>query len=138
MRYLAIDFGEKRTGLAVCDADETIASPLVVLEGQGALSERIAEVVRDQQVDAVLFGLPLNMDGTEGGQVKRVRKFAEELSGHIDVEIEFHDERLSSFDAEGKFAGSELTRKKKKKRLDAVAAASILQSFLESKRQSDL
>jgi putative Holliday junction resolvase len=138
MRYLAIDFGEKRTGLAVCDADETIASPLVVLEGQGALPERIAEVVKSQQVDAVLLGLPLNMDGTEGGQVKRVRKFAGELSGYIDVEIEFFDERLSSFDAESKFVGSELTRKKKKKRLDAVAAASILQSFLESRRQSDL
>ena len=133
MRYMAIDFGDKRTGLAVCDADETIASPLAVLTGQGALPERIAEVIKTQQIDAVVFGLPLNMDGTEGGRVKIVRKFAEELAAFIDVPVQFHDERLSSFDAEGKFAGSELTRKQKKRRLDAVAAASILQSFLDYK-----
>lgn len=133
MRYLAIDFGDKRTGLAVCDADETIASPLAVLTGQGALPERIAEVIKTQQIDAIVLGLPLNMDGTEGGRVKIVRKFAEELAAFIDVPVQFHDERLSSFDAEGKFAGSELTRKQKKRRLDAVAAASILQSFLDHK-----
>ncbi len=135
MRYMAIDFGDKRTGLAVCDADETIASPLSVLVGQGALAERIAEVIKTQQIDAVVFGLPLNMDGTEGGRVKIVRKFAEQLAAYIDVPVQFHDERLSSFDAEGKFAGSELTRKQKKRRLDAVAAATILQSFLDDKRE---
>ena len=78
------------------------------------------------------------MDGTEGGRVKIVRKFAEQLASFIDVPVEFHDERLSSFDAEGKFAGSELTRKQKKRRLDAVAAAAILQSFLDYKREFDL
>lgn len=135
MRYMAIDFGDKRTGLAVCDADETIASPLSVLVGQGALAERIAEVINTQQIDGVVFGLPLNMDGTEGGRVKIVRKFAGELAAYIDVPVQFHDERLSSFDAEGKFAGSELTRKQKKRRLDAVAAAAILQSFLDDKRE---
>ena len=133
MRYMAIDFGDKRTGLAVCDADETIASPLSVLVGQGALAERIAEVIKTQQIDAVVFGLPLNMDGTEGGRVKIVRKFADQLAAYIDVPVHFHDERLSSFDADGKFAGSELTRKQKKRRLDAVAAATILQSFLDHK-----
>ena len=135
MRYIAIDFGDKRTGLAVCDADETIASPLSVLVGQGALAERIAEVIKTQQIDGVVFGLPLNMDGTEGGRVKIVRKFAEQLAAYIDVPVHFHDERLSSFDADGKFAGSELTRKQKKRRLDAVAAATILQSFLDDKRE---
>ncbi len=138
MRYMAIDFGDKRTGLAVCDADETIASPLTVLTGQGALPERIAEAIKTQQIDAVVLGLPLNMDGTEGGRVKIVRKFAEELITFIDVPVQFHDERLSSFDAEGKFAGSELTRKQKKRRLDAVAAATILQSFLDHKREFNL
>ncbi|HEG44252.1 MAG TPA: Holliday junction resolvase RuvX, partial [Phycisphaerales bacterium] len=102
---------------------------------QGALAERIAEVIKTQQIDAVVFGLPLNMDGTEGGRVKIVRKFARELAAYINVPVQFHDERLSSFDAEGKFAGSELTRKQKKRRLDAVAAATILQSFLDYKRE---
>lgn len=134
MRYLGIDYGQKRTGLAICDAGEIIASPLKVLTvGQGYLVAGIAEIVKRENVDAVVLGLPLNMDGTAGYQVKRVRAFAAQMKDRIDIPIHFQDERLSSFEAEGKLAGIELTRKKKKKRLDAVAAASILQSFLDEK-----
>lgn len=133
MRYLAIDHGQKRTGLAVCDADETLASPLEVIEGQGDLVPRIITAIEEQQAEAVVLGLPLNMDDTEGPAVKKIYAFAEVLRKHVDVPIVFYDERLSSFEAEGKFAGGGLTRKKKKKRLDAVAAAMILQSFLDNK-----
>ena len=133
MRYLAIDHGEKRTGLAVCDASETIASPLVVLTDKNLFIDRIVKTVEDEMIDAVVVGLPLNMDDSEGPRAKQVRQFAHELEGRIDIEIIFFDERLSSFDAEKKLAGLDLTRKKKKKHLDAVAAASILQSFLDQK-----
>ncbi|MHC5059617.1 MAG: Holliday junction resolvase RuvX [Planctomycetota bacterium] len=134
MRYLCIDYGQKRTGLAICDADETISSPLKVLTCcQNELIAEITDLIEREEVRGVVVGLPLNMDDTEGHQVKYVRKFAAQLSEHIDVPIHFQDERLSSFDAAGKLAGAELTRKKKKKRLDAVAAASILQSFLDKK-----
>ncbi len=132
MRYLAIDYGLKRTGLAICDADETLASPLVVLTGQGGLIEKIRRIVADQAVDAIVFGLPLNMDGTEGPQAKRVRDFAAEFTQIIDLPLFFQDERLSSFDAEKKLAALGITRKKKKKHLDAVAAAAILEAFLDS------
>lgn len=132
MRYLAIDHGGKRTGLAICDASETIASPYEVFPTAGGLIERIAVVVKQEEVEGVVIGLPLNMDGTEGDVCKRVREFGEELSQHISVEIQYQDERLSSFDAEQRLAGS-FTRKKKKKRLDAVAAAAILEAFLEVK-----
>ncbi len=132
MRYLAIDYGLKRTGLAICDADETLASPLVVLTGQGGLIEKIRRIVADQAVDAIVFGLPLNMDGTEGPQAKRVRDFAAEFTQIIDLPLFFQDERLSSFDAEKKLAALGITRKKKKKHLDAVAAATILQAFLDT------
>jgi len=133
MRYLCIDYGQKRTGLALCDGGEVIASPLVVLSSGANLIREIAGVIEREDIGAVLMGLPLNMDGTEGPIVKTVRKFADELGEHIAVPIGFHDERLSSFDAEKKLAGLELTRGKKKKHLDAVAAASILQSFLDEK-----
>ncbi len=132
MRYLAIDYGLKRTGLAVCDADETLASPLVVLTGQGGLIEKIRRIITDQAVDAIVFGLPLNMDGAEGDQAKRVRDFAAELIKQIELPLFFQDERLSSFDAEKKLAALGITRKKKKKHLDAVAAATILQAFLDA------
>lgn len=136
MRYLAIDYGLKRTGLAVCDADETLASPLVVLTGQGGLIEKIRQAVADQAVDAIVFGLPLNMDGTEGDQAKRVRDFAAELIKQIELPLFFQDERLSSFDAEKKLAALGITRKKKKKHLDAIAAAAILQAFIDAAKNA--
>ena len=134
MRYLAIDYGQKYTGLAICDAGEMIASPLTVLTvGPGDLIPKITNVIKRENVEAIVLGLPLNMDSTVGYQAKRIHNFAERMRQHIDIPIHFHDERLSSFDAEKKLAGVGLTRKKKKKHLDAVAAASILQSFLDKK-----
>jgi len=133
MRYLAIDYGEKRTGLAICDANETIVTPLAVINGRKELQKKISAVIRKEDVEAVVIGLPLNMDGSEGSQAKLVLKFAEQLREHLDVPVHFQDERLSSFDAEQKLAPAELTRSKRRKRLDAVAAASILEAFLEKK-----
>ena len=135
MRYLCIDYGQKRTGLAVCDADETIASPLVVLDCPGNLVSAILDIIKREEIDAIVIGLPLNMDDTQGHAVKIVRSFAESIGRCIDIPIHFQDERLSSFDAEKKLAGLDLTRKKKKKHLDAIAAASILQAFLDEKPQ---
>lgn len=134
MRYLAIDYGTKRTGLAICDAGETIASPLAVLQGQKELLKKITEIVQAESVDAIVLGLPLNMTGSESSQTKLVLKFAERLKDHISIPIYLQDERLSSFSAEEKLAPADLTRGKRKKRIDAVAAAEILEAFLEQKR----
>ncbi len=133
MRYLAIDYGTKRTGLAICDPGETIVSPLTVIEGQKGLLKKIAEVVETERVEAVVLGLPLNMTGSESAQTKLVFKFAEQLKDYLHIPIHFQDERLSSFGAEEKLASAKFTRGKKRKRLDAVAAAEILEAFLEQK-----
>src|SRR4030042_4114498 len=134
MRYLAIDFGDKRTGLAICDPAETIASPLAVIEGQKELIKKITDTVKIENVEAVILGLPLNMDDSKGPQAERVFHFAEQLKAHLQIPIHFQDERLSSFSAEEKLAPAEFTRKKKQKRLDAVAAAAILEAFLQQTR----
>jgi putative Holliday junction resolvase len=134
MRYLAIDYGTKRTGLAICDSAETIVSPLAILQGQKELLKKIEEVVRTEGVEAIVVGLPLNMDDSEGFQAKLVSKFADQLKEHLDIPIHFQDERLSSFSAEDKLAPAGFTRGKKRKRLDAVAAAEILEAFLERKK----
>lgn len=133
MRYLAIDYGTKRTGLAVCDAGETIASPLAVVQGRKELIERVKRVVASEDIGAIVVGLPLNMDGTEGPQAKLVLAFAKELGRQIPIPIHLQDERLSSFEAEHKLNDIGLTRGKKRERLDALAAADILQSFLDEK-----
>jgi len=147
MRYLAIDYGNKRTGLAICDRSETIVSPLglaicdrsetivsplTVIQGQDDLCQKIAEIVQAEAVDAIILGLPLNMDDSQGPQAKLTQAFAAKLQPRVDCPIHFQDERLTSFAAEEKLAPAELTRKKAKKRLDAVAAAQILEAFLES------
>jgi 6-phosphogluconolactonase len=136
MRYLAIDYGGKRTGLALCDKAEMIASPLAVVENQSALIPRVLDVIRTEHIEGIILGLPLNMDGSEGRAARAVRDFAKELVSHVSISIIFQDERLSSFEAEEKLAATDFTRKKKKKRLDAVAAAAILQSFLDKKHES--
>jgi len=133
MRYLAIDYGLKRTGLAVCDASETIVSPLAVVQGRKDLIERIKRVVASEAIRAVVLGLPLNMDGTEGPQAKLVRAFGNELGKQLGIPVHFQDERLSSFEAEQRLMEMDLTRAKKKERLDALAAADILQTFLDQK-----
>ena len=133
MRYLAIDYGTKRTGLAICDASEIIASPLTVLYGQKGLLNKIAEIVETESVEAIVLGLPLNMSGTESSQTKLALKFAEQLKSRFSIPVHLQDERLSSFGAEEKLAPVEFTRGERKKRIDAVAAAEILEAFLEQK-----
>ncbi len=134
MRYLAIDLGSKRTGLAICDPSETIVSPLTMIEDRLQLVEKIVDIIKAENVEAVIVGLPLNMDDSEGPQAKKSKEFAESLKAKIDIPIHFQDERLSTFTAEEKLAPAEYTRGKKKKRIDAVAAAQILEFFLEQKK----
>src|SRR4030042_256548 len=108
MRYLAIDYGEKRTGLAICDAGETIVTPLAVIRNQKDLPQKIADIASREGAEAVVLGLPLNMDGSEGPQSKLTQKFARQLKEHLGIPIHFQDERLSSFDAEQRLRPAEL------------------------------
>jgi putative Holliday junction resolvase len=137
MKYLAVDYGTRRTGLAVCDKAEMLASPLVVIDQPGNVIPKILETIRIYEIESIVIGLPYNMDGTEGSAARATRAFAAQLEKQVKIPILFHDERLSSFEAEEKLAAAEFTRKKFKKRLDAVAAAAILQSFLDNKHQQE-
>jgi len=133
MRYLAIDHGLKRTGLAICDADQRVVSPLCVLKGQKNLPQEISQIIASEEVGAIVLGMPLNMDGSEGPQAQKVKAFAERLKQHAHVPVFFQDERLSSFEAREKLESTHLAKAKKRSLLDAVAAAEILQGFLDRK-----
>ncbi len=134
MRYLAIDYGIKRTGLAICDPTETIVSPLKVIHSHKGLLEKIENIIKTENVEAIVLGLPLNMDDSQGPQAELVKKFAEQLKNSLNIPVYLQDERLSSFGAEQKLSSAEFTRAQKKERLDAIAAAEILQIFLEQKK----
>lgn len=131
MRFLAVDLGAKRTGLACGDDETRIATPLEVLEIPPGprLLEAIAEVVRQERPDAIVVGLPLNMDGSEGSAAAAARSFGETLAAACGTAVRFHDERLTSRAAEQDLAGI-FTRKGRRRRLDAVAASRILQGYL--------
>jgi putative Holliday junction resolvase len=134
MRYLSIDYGNKITGLAICDPTESIVSPLMAIPTSNGLIGKIVEVVKTEKVEGLVLGLPLNMDDSVGPQAKKVQAFAEQIKKQIEVGVFFQDERLSTFAAEGKMIDMELTRKGKKRRIDALAAAEILQAFLDLKK----
>jgi putative Holliday junction resolvase len=136
MRYLSIDYGNKITGLAICDQTETFVSPLMAIPTSDYLIDKIIEVVKAEDVGALVLGLPLNMDDSVGPQAKKVQAFAEQIKKQVDTPVFFQDERLSTFAAEGKMIDMDLTRKGKKRRIDALAAAEILQAFLDSKKLS--
>ncbi|HEX2972408.1 MAG TPA: Holliday junction resolvase RuvX [Tepidisphaeraceae bacterium] len=140
MRTLAIDLGQRRVGLALSDEGGRFATPLEVLfvSSAEAATEPILAILCREGVQRVVLGLPLNMDGTAGPIAQQTFAWGKALAGQSGLPVVFVDERLSSFDAEQtlvarKRAGEKLTRQRKKERLDAVAAASFLQAFLDGK-----
>jgi putative Holliday junction resolvase len=137
MRYLAVDYGTKRTGLAVCDNEQIIVSPYDVIPTDIAICQTITDTIEKEEIEAVVVGLPLNMDGTKGAQADIVLDFVEDLKEYIDIPIMLQDERLSSFSAEQKFKAADENRKTRKQKIDAIAAAEILQSFLDEKNKAD-
>ena len=135
-RFLGIDHGSRRIGLAVSDAGATLASPLTTIAASGNLSVEIAAILscaRDYEIDVFVVGLPLNMDDTEGDQAKTARRFGVELQRISGKPVHYWDERLSSHAAEELLRPAELTRKKRKARLDRVAAQVMLQDFLDAR-----
>lgn len=140
MRYIAVDLGDARTGLAVGDDATRIVSPLEVVECPTAmcggealldlLQAAIDRVVSPRSPCELVIGLPLNMDDTEGPRAKLVRAFAKRLEARTRRPVHFQDERLTSSEADWSMARSGMTRKQKKDRRDALAAAAILRDFL--------
>ena len=133
-RYLGIDYGTKRIGLAVGDDVSRIASPVEMVPATGSPADHATAVLRvadDYGVDAFVVGLPMNMDDSEGPQARLTRNFGDAVAAATGKPVHYFDERLSSLAADELLQPAELTRKKKKKRRDSVAAQVILQGFLE-------
>lgn len=130
-RWLAIDHGSKRIGLAVGGTQDGIASPLAVIDAHPheTAVERIFATAAEYGAAGLVVGWPLNMDDTEGPQGRLARQLADELAATTELDVRLWDERLSSFAADEALAGH-FTRKKKRARQDAVAAAEILRDFL--------
>lgn len=143
MRTLAIDLGSRRVGLALSDAGGKFATPYDLLEVSSPedAMRQVIEVIAKEGVERLVVGIPLNMDGTIGAAARSAAEWARALSAKASKPLVLVDERLSSFDAEQqlisrKRGGEKITRAAKKQRLDALAAASFLQEFLDGKLPS--
>lgn len=132
-RLLAIDYGEKHVGLSLCDLTWTIASPYKVLS-KAELLQQFQMIVQRENIAAVIMGWPVNMNGTIGPQCERVEAFAKKLAGVNNIPICAWDERLSTMAVHRTMIEADLSRKRQKEVVDKMAAAYMLQGFLESLR----
>jgi putative Holliday junction resolvase len=133
MRYLAIDLGDKRTGLALGDGDTHIATPYDTIDTRSP-DERLRQldrVVERESPDALVVGLPLQGGGREGANARKCRAFAAMLAQRYGLTTHLADERLTSVVADGQMSMTGLTHEQKKARRDALAAAAILAIFFE-------
>ena len=135
-RVLGIDFGERRVGLALSDPSATIAQPLPTLlrrAGKRPPVAAIAQVIEQNDVDRVVIGLPLNLNGDETEWTAAVRQFGEKLSQRAGIPIHYLDERMTSVQAERAVRGSGLKKseREQKQRIDAAAAVLLLQTYLD-------
>lgn len=138
MIILGVDLGKARTGLAVCDAGEVLASPLTVISehNRERLVEQIAAAAREHQAEALVVGLPRNMDGSEGESAQNVREIAALLEEKTGLPVRLWDERGTTITAHGYLNETNVRGKKRKAVIDTVAAGVILQSYLDARKHS--
>lgn len=137
MRYLGLDLGRARIGLALADDVLGTARPLETLARRGDAADlaRLRRVVAEWEVTRAVVGLPLNMDGTEGGSARLARAFAAKLAGELGLAVELFDERLSTFEASVRLRERGLSAREQRSVIDAEAAAVILQTWLDAREE---
>ena len=130
---LGIDLGKKRTGIAVSDINQKIASPLRVIENMKFKETLniLKEILTERDVCAIIVGDPINMDGSIGPRSQSSRSFIKNLSKDLDIPILLWDERLSTVSAERSLLEADISRKKRQQVIDKIAASIILQNFLD-------
>ena len=136
VRALGVDPGAKRIGIAVSDLSGTIASPLTVLRRSKSKRHdlhELARIAREEEAEVIVVGLPLNMDGSTGPAARAAIAEAERLATLVDVPVELHDERLTTVTADRDMLAAGLNAIERRKVVDKIAAAIMLQSWLDAR-----
>ena len=136
MIILGIDLGKARTGVAICDRGELLASPLTVVNehNRERLIEAVSSLARERGAELLAVGLPRNMDGTEGESAQNAREVGSLLKAATGLPVEFVDERGTTVTAHGYLNDTNTRGKRRKAVVDAVAATVILQNYLDYRR----
>lgn len=139
MRILALDIGDTRIGIAVCDPWERVASPVCVLPTAEVFSgaKSFRQVLQDWEPELLLCGLPYTLSGEEGPQAERIRKIAAHLSQMTGLPVQFSDERLSSQQAKRSLREKGLTERSMRGKIDMIAAGLFLQAWLDARRNEE-
>ena len=137
-KYLGVDYGDKRTGLAECDLGGTLASGIATISegGMNKTAIRVAKEAEARDCKKIVIGLPRNMDGTEGERAEVVRAFAALVSEHTDIPIDFADERMSTMAAYRFLDGSGTFGKRRREVIDTLSAELILQNYIDRERNT--
>lgn len=133
-RLLGVDYGAVRVGLAVCDSERIIASPLTIYHRRDGErdADYFKELVRSEQIVGLVVGLPVHMSGEEGGKAKEARAFGDRLASVTGLPVVYWDERYTTADAESHLRSAGLSLQQRKERLDKVAAQILLQAYLDA------
>ncbi len=132
---MAVDWGERRIGIALSDESRAIASPYGVVKRGGSLDkdlERISAIARENSVSLVVFGLPVRLDGSLGPEASGVLEVVEKLRQKVEMPVKTWDERLSTVEAQRVLINGNVSREKRRGLVDQIAAAIFLQGYLDS------
>lgn len=137
VRILCVDYGDARTGLAISDELEIIASPLETykMKSMRCAVDYVAKVAAGEGARLIVVGLPLNMDGSEGERASKTRAFGRVLERVSGIEVRYQDERLTSVEAEDILKQGGVRRERRKELVDSMAARLILQSYLDTNKK---
>ncbi len=136
MIILSVDYGDKRTGIAVCDKMGMLASPVDVITGdyEPKIIDAVIALAKKQGAEKIVVGLPKNMDGSEGFRAEKCKSFAKNLEEKSGIETVLFDERLTTVSAHRALNGTNVTGKKRKAVVDAVSAVIILEAYLAANK----
>lgn len=136
---MALDIGEKRIGIAICDPQMSVASPICVLSAAEVVAgaKSFQRVLDDWQPEALLCGLPKTLSGEEGPQAQHIRQVAQEIGAQCDLPVQFADERLSSSQAKRSLREKGMSEKEMRGKVDMIAASMFLQAWLDARRLQD-
>ena len=138
MIIMSVDYGDVRTGVAVCDKNEILASPVTVITEQNAdsLAEKITSLAKEYRAESFVVGLPKNMDGSEGFRAEACKEFAKKLNEKSGIGVELYDERLTTVSAHNALNATNTRGKKRKAVVDAVSAVMILEDYMARRKNN--
>ena len=134
MKYLGFDLGTRTLGISISDESKTLARTLTTLRFSGdydELLEPIKQIVDEEKIEKIILGLPINMNYTIGDRGRETLEFKEKIEDYLNIEVVTQDERLSTVEANNYLLQADLSRKKRKKHIDSLAANIILQTYLD-------